>query len=312
MALEFTDLRVLSQVAAGGAPGAESSLLKIKGTEIQQAGADAAMMVAAHYQGVLPTDLDPEVLGHDFGIQARRSLHVRTRRNHVWRVERDPEEHYRQGRARPLGSPRRQEKTDEFRFFRRAGHAARQRRALCAGRLRLGRAARHRRLDAGMSRENWQTFAELGWLSVPFAEEHGGFGGGPVDVMVMMEEFGKGLVLSSPTLPRWCCSAGCCAPRAVRSQQAQLIPGIIDGSTSRRLCLPRTPEPLRAGRHRDPGDGDGDGYVLSGEKVVVSNGANADTLIVAARTAASSAIDHGISLFLVPVDAAGVERSATA
>ena len=49
--------------------------------------------------------------------------------------------------------------------------------------------------DGGMSPDNWQTFAELGWLSVPFEEQYGGFGGGPVDVMVMMEEFGKGLVL---------------------------------------------------------------------------------------------------------------------
>jgi alkylation response protein AidB-like acyl-CoA dehydrogenase len=79
--------------------------------------------------------------------------------------------------------------------------------------------------DEGMSRENWQTFAELGWLSVPFAEEHGGFGGGPVDVMVMMEEFGKGLVVEPYLLPRWCCSAGCCAPRAVRAAAAAHIPG---------------------------------------------------------------------------------------
>ncbi len=49
--------------------------------------------------------------------------------------------------------------------------------------------------EAGLDREKWQTFAELGWLSIPFAEEHGGFGGGPVDVMLVMEELGKGLVL---------------------------------------------------------------------------------------------------------------------
>ncbi len=55
--------------------------------------------------------------------------------------------------------------------------------------------------DEGMSRENWQTFAELGWLSVPFAEEYGGFGGSPVDVMVMMEELGKGLGSSLTWLP---------------------------------------------------------------------------------------------------------------
>ena len=73
MALEYTDLRVLSQVATGGAPGAESSLLKIKGTEIQQSVQTLAMMVAAHYQGVLPTELDADVLGNDFGTQARRT-----------------------------------------------------------------------------------------------------------------------------------------------------------------------------------------------------------------------------------------------
>ncbi|MEM6606417.1 MAG: acyl-CoA dehydrogenase family protein, partial [Pseudomonadota bacterium] len=73
MALEFTDLRVLSQVESGGAPGAESSLLKIKGTEIQQAVQTLAMMVAAHYQGVLPTEIDTDVLGNDYGSAARRA-----------------------------------------------------------------------------------------------------------------------------------------------------------------------------------------------------------------------------------------------
>ncbi|MBN7795112.1 acyl-CoA dehydrogenase family protein [Parahaliea mediterranea] len=73
MALEFTELRVLATVAAGGAPGAESSLLKIKGTEMQQAVQELRMDLAAYYQGVLPTDLSPEQLGHAFGSAARQS-----------------------------------------------------------------------------------------------------------------------------------------------------------------------------------------------------------------------------------------------
>jgi len=73
MALEYTDLRVLASVAAGGAPGAESSLLKIKGTEIQQAIQGLRMDLAGYYQGVLPTDLDPEALGHGFGSSARQA-----------------------------------------------------------------------------------------------------------------------------------------------------------------------------------------------------------------------------------------------
>lgn len=71
MALEFTELRVLASVAVGGAPGAESSLLKIKGTEMQQAVQELRMDVAAYYQGLLPSDLSGEQVGHSFGSQSR-------------------------------------------------------------------------------------------------------------------------------------------------------------------------------------------------------------------------------------------------
>lgn len=73
MALEFTELRVLAQVATGGAPGAESSLLKIKGTEVQQAIQGLQMELAGYYQGTLPNDLGADQLGHSFGVQARQT-----------------------------------------------------------------------------------------------------------------------------------------------------------------------------------------------------------------------------------------------
>ena len=74
MALEYTELRTLAAMAAGGFPGPESSLLKIKGTELQQATQELRMEIAAYYQGVLPTDMDPETLGHEFGSDARRAF----------------------------------------------------------------------------------------------------------------------------------------------------------------------------------------------------------------------------------------------
>ena len=73
MALEFTELRTLATQAAGGFPGPESSLLKIKGTELQQATQELLMEIAAYYQGVLPTDLDPDALGHEFAVDARKA-----------------------------------------------------------------------------------------------------------------------------------------------------------------------------------------------------------------------------------------------
>jgi len=49
--------------------------------------------------------------------------------------------------------------------------------------------------DLGFSADNWKTFAELGWLGISLSEESGGFGGTAIDTMIVMEEFGKGLVL---------------------------------------------------------------------------------------------------------------------
>ena len=71
MALEYTELRVLASVAAGGSPGAESSILKIKGTECQQAIQTLMMDVAGVYGSALGDYSDSDELGHDFGIGSR-------------------------------------------------------------------------------------------------------------------------------------------------------------------------------------------------------------------------------------------------
>ena len=71
MALEYTELRVFASMAAGGMPGPESSLLKIKGTEISQAIHELQLQLAATYGGALPSELSSDELGHDFAAEAR-------------------------------------------------------------------------------------------------------------------------------------------------------------------------------------------------------------------------------------------------
>lgn len=73
MALQYTELRVLASIAGGEHPGPESSLLKIKGTEIQQAIQELRMEVAGYYCGLLPNQLGAEQVGHSFGNQARNA-----------------------------------------------------------------------------------------------------------------------------------------------------------------------------------------------------------------------------------------------
>ncbi len=161
--------------------------------------------------------------------------------------------------------------------------------------------------DEGISRESWQTFAELGWLSIPFAEEHGGFGGSAVDVMVVMEQLGRGLVLE-PYLETVLLFGGLLREGGTEAQQSRFIPAVIDGS-----CLGAFAYLERQSRYEladvaTSATADGEGYRLSGEKVVVLNGANADHFIVSARTSGEQFAEQGISLFLVAADAPGVEK----
>jgi alkylation response protein AidB-like acyl-CoA dehydrogenase len=160
--------------------------------------------------------------------------------------------------------------------------------------------------DAGMSKANWDTFAELGWLSVPFPEELGGFGGGPVDLLVMMEEFGKGLVVE-PYFATVVLFGGLLRHGGSEAQQSDFIPRIVEGSCLGAFAYLERQSRFELADVKTTATRQGDDYLLHGEKVVVLNGANADTLVVSARSAGEQTDDHGITLFLVPANAPGVK-----
>lgn len=161
--------------------------------------------------------------------------------------------------------------------------------------------------DDGFSRENWNTFAELGWLSVPFAEEHGGFGGSVVDTMLLMEEFGKGLVLE-PFLATVVLFGGLLNKGGSADQQAANIGTIIEGGLQGAVAYAERQSRFELNDVKTTATKTADGYVISGEKTVVFNGAVADKLIVSARTSGSQSDESGITLFLV--DAAQVETTS--
>lgn len=159
--------------------------------------------------------------------------------------------------------------------------------------------------EAGMNPDNWKTFAELGWLSIPFAEEHGGFGGDTVDLMLVMEELGKGLVLE-PYLATVVLFGGLLSRGGTSEQQAEIIPKIIDGSCLGAFAYLERQSRFEMADVKTTAADQGDNVVLNGEKVVVFNGASADHLIVSARTSGDQSDESGISLFLVPTSASGV------
>lgn len=164
-------------------------------------------------------------------------------------------------------------------------------------------------LDDGFSRENWNTFAELGWLSVPFAEEHGGFGGSVIDTMLLMEEFGKGLVLE-PFLSTVVLFGGLLSKGGSAAQQDAHIGSIIEGSLQGAVAFNERQSRFELNDVQTTASEAANGYSLSGEKTVVFNGLVADKLIVSARTSGAQADAAGITLFIVDADAEGVSKTS--
>tara|TARA_B100001121_G_scaffold55273_1_gene48760 strand:- start:13 stop:1143 length:1131 start_codon:yes stop_codon:yes gene_type:complete len=166
---------------------------------------------------------------------------------------------------------------------------------------------KHSRSDAGYSLENWQTFAELGWLGVPFSENHGGFGGGAVETMLMMEEFGKGLVVE-PYLATVVACGSALNEFGSEDQKSSFIPEIIDGSKLWALAFAEPQGRFNLADLTTTATASNGSYLLSGHKSVVINGPNANFFIVSARTSGEQRDETGVSLFIIPSDAKGLSR----
>ena len=160
----------------------------------------------------------------------------------------------------------------------------------------------------GWSDALWRDYAEMGLLGAPFAEADGGFGGDAVETMIVMEEFGKALALE-PYLQTVVLSGALLKHAASARQRADLIGAIAAGD----LRLSFAHAERQSGYDlSDVGlsavkDGGG-GFVLNGEKTLVSQGDSADKLIVSARVNGDQRDRDGIGLFLVDANARGVSR----
>ena len=161
--------------------------------------------------------------------------------------------------------------------------------------------------EKGLSPDNWKLFAELGWLSIPFAEEHGGFGGNIVDLSVVMEELGKGLVVE-PYFPTVVLFGGLIARAGSDAQRAEWLPRVIGGDVLGGFAYVERQSRFALHDCLTTATRSGDGFVLNGEKVVVFNGEQADHLVVMARTSGEQSDRAGLSLFIMDAGAAGIDK----
>jgi alkylation response protein AidB-like acyl-CoA dehydrogenase len=161
--------------------------------------------------------------------------------------------------------------------------------------------------DMGYSEEHWQTFAELGWLAMPFPEEFGGLNGTAIDTMVMMEEFGKGLILE-PFFATVVLAGTALKLGGTQAQKEKIIPEIIQGSVKATLAYAELQARHNLADVATTASKQGNDYIIKGQKSMVWNAQTADYIIVSARTSGARADKNGISLFLVPATAEGVSR----
>src|SRR5690625_3203631 len=135
----------------------------------------------------------------------------------------------------------------------------------------------------GFSRDNWATFAELGLLGLTLDEDSGGFGGGGIEQMIVMEAFGRGLVVEPYVAS--VLTAGRLLERAGSAEQKEaLLRELIEGkhllafAHAEQAARYNVPD-VQASAQRTDG-----GYTLNGHKTVVAHADSADTLLVSART----------------------------
>jgi pimeloyl-CoA dehydrogenase small subunit len=159
----------------------------------------------------------------------------------------------------------------------------------------------------GYSADMWSKFAELGLLGLPFAEEYGGFGGGAQEVMLVMQAFGRVLVLE-PFLSTVVLGGTAIQFAGTGAQKKALLPAIAEGGLKIAFAHGERQARYDLTDVVTTAKPNGSGWLLDGSKTVVSHGETADKLIVSARTSGDRYDEDGITLFLVDTSAQGVAR----
>jgi len=161
--------------------------------------------------------------------------------------------------------------------------------------------------EEGFSRDNWSSFAELGWLALPFPEDSGGFGGTAVETMIMMEEFGKGLVVE-PYVTTVIMTGSIIEAGGSIAHREGVLAEIMAGTKLGSVAYVEPQARFNLADVTTTATATDDGYIVSGFKGVVLGGPSADLLVVPARTSGEQRDSEGITLFLIDANAEGISR----
>ena len=162
--------------------------------------------------------------------------------------------------------------------------------------------------ELGFGDNNWQKFAELGWLGISTSEDNGGFGGSAIESMLIMEAFGKGLVVE-PFLETIIMSGGLIDEYGSDQQKSSILEPAIAGQLHLALAYAEPQSRFNLSDVVTEAKSDGDNFILNGYKSVVMNGPSANKIISSARTSGSQLEENGITLFIVDGDSQGLNKT---
>lgn len=154
----------------------------------------------------------------------------------------------------------------------------------------------------------WKQMGEYGWLAIAFPEEIGGIGGRFVDMALILEQFGHGLV-PEPYIPSVILAGGLLERLGSEEQKQRYLAPMIEGDISLALAFTERGGHYEIAYCRTRAEKTGDGWKIDGEKAWVLNGHAADAILVVARTSGEPTDREGLSLFIVDSDAEGLERT---
>jgi pimeloyl-CoA dehydrogenase small subunit len=161
----------------------------------------------------------------------------------------------------------------------------------------------------GFSTALWSRYAGQGLLGLPFAEEHGGFGGSAIEIMLVMEAFGRVLALE-PYLATVVLGSTALRLAGSERQKSAILPQVAEGNMTLAFAHGERQARYDLTDVLTTAKPTARGWIIVGAKSVVPHGDGADRLIVSARIAGERDDPDGIGLFLVDAKANGVARRA--
>ncbi len=157
--------------------------------------------------------------------------------------------------------------------------------------------------DPGFDEKVWTQLAEMGLLGLPFAEEHGGMGAGPVEVAIVAEEIGR-VLAPEPFIEAVVLAGGLIDAVGTDAQKGELLEAIAGGTSLPTFAHAEIGARWTPAASAVTATQAGDSWTLSGVKEPVPHGARADVLVVSAALP-----DGGTGLFVVQGDATGLSRT---